>query len=70
MPRPVSDNAEVCLRWEKAYTLLLAILISKPRPYKVNILCRGPKYESIIRDSMNMSHTGVLGFDDVVTHIV
>ena len=47
--------------------MVLAILISKPRPYKVDIVCRGPRYESAIRDAVSRFHPGVLSFDDVVT---
>ncbi len=35
----------------------------------VDIVCRGPKYEKLMRDAPTEADTGVLSFDDVMVNV-
>ena len=44
-----------------------AILINKPKPYEVEIVCRGEAYRKVIEDSASRGvATGILDLDNVV----
>lgn len=54
--------------WSLTLSHATAILINKPKPYEVEIICRSPNHERLVRNGVSGTEmeTGVLSFDDVL----
>ena len=43
-------------------------LVTKPKPFEVTIISRGPNYEAVMRQAPEQAKTDVFSFDDVDHH--